>query len=262
MTMTQTEVSQTAANQIIDQKVKIMHRVYKKAGSFSLTGVIFAPKNRPNPDEPMSLSQCWLPLGQKIDPVFKGADKYRHPNVMPVLGDHYVLSKVGPILDFYAEDRDWVIQPVLFFYRPKEVANVIGEDGFIKDLPGKLRQLPLDDRMFIDLTTQIETSDTYAPMLDLCHRIFSDVQVQIPDYAFGKDARKALALLVADYPFLIHHIFAAYPNLRLFRHQARIGGPGRLGRIESVSHIVYNKNEIHDPDVSRLMRDLEFPIVL
>jgi|GEM_PF-2245390 len=246
MTTTSTHESQNPAP--VQETIR---RRYNAAGCFTLIGTVVAPANRPNPDEPVSLAFSWLPLtSQKLPKT--PATSYRHPNVVPALSTRN-FRRLAPAIDTYVQDRGWLSQSVMYLYRPAILDELVGEDGTIKDLSVVSRQDPAPKRAVIDLSLQTELIGVSEELLAFCIDILEkNAGLYLPSYLTENEvhARVALNRLLADMPFLIHHIFQAYPVLHVLRHRGNVNG-----RTDDViNHIRYSPEYIQDIDENRLMR--------
>jgi hypothetical protein len=224
-------------------------RKYKKRGAFTLTAVLVAQANRPNPDEPLSLLQSWLPLSERAFDR-SGPAGYRHPGVIPALGDSRSFLRLGPAIDAYAAERNWVVQPVQYFYHPEAMEPLLNEGaaGYLGKVSVINRKIPLDERVFIDVNT--ETSlDGADELRDLCVAVLKKAKLDIPQYVNTSHERVALSMLLKDYPFLVHHIFKKLPKLHILRHKGRVNG-----REDVVNHILYRKNDVSELNAKSLMR--------
>ena len=237
------------------------HRVYKRAGCFNLTAVIPVQTDRASKGGTISISQSWLPLSDKKFDL-DGPAGYRCPNVIPVLSDR-LYNRLAPSIDAYAAARDMVVQPVLFFYQPKAMAELLrksspDEDGqLVKFLPGLARQQTLEKRIFIDLSVQNENADTSAALLATCLRALEAAGLKKGDEEDTLNPRITLSTLLMDYPFLVHHIFNEYPALILLRHRARVNG-----RVDVINHIRYDPSGVYEIDLDKLYRKLSMEVTV
>lgn len=223
------------------------HKVYKKSGCFNLTGVVFVPKDQVNPDEEISIAKASLPItSDEFDQ--SGAAGYRHPNLIPALSDNNFLN-IAPLIQQHANKNNLAFLPAIFFYRPPEVNDVLGEDGLLKDLSRALRDKKVTDRLFIDLNSQSEPHMMLNPLRDHCVAVLNHAKVDLPRYLYEGDAKLDLINLLQDYPFLVHHVFYALPNLRVLRHRVKV-----LGKEQPINHLIYNPNWVQDIDTERLRR--------
>ncbi|MDF8363288.1 MULTISPECIES: hypothetical protein [Achromobacter] len=228
-------------------------RKYKKRGAFTLTAVLVAQANRPNPEEPLGLLQSWLPLSERAFDR-SGPAGYRHPGVIPALGDSRSFLRLGPAIDAYAAERNWVVQPVQYFYHPQAMEPIFElqkkeeDKGYLGKVSLINRKIPLDERVFIDVNT--ETSlDGADELRDLCVNVLKQAKLEIPQYVESSKPRDALSMLLRDYPFLVHHIFKKLPALHILRHKGRVNG-----KEDVVNHILYRKNDVSDLNAKSLMR--------
>lgn len=251
-------IKMTAENQVVEKKesTRLHPRAYKQAGAFTLTAILFAAKDRENPDQPIKLSNAWLPLASQTQST-KGAAAYTHPNVIPALSDHRRFLSLAPRIDLFAQEMDWHVQPVTFFYRPKLLNDYIPEGETLRELPSKMRQLPVDERLFIDISMQMESNETFDEARKICIDALKDADIKPPRHANAANSRLALSSMIEQYPFLVHTIFAHHPNLRVLRHRANV-----LGRDAIINHILYDTDEVFDPDTMRFSREPKFPIDL
>lgn len=223
------------------------HRAYRKGGCFNMTSVLVAPADRVTPETKVSIANSWLPLSDKAFDM-SGPAGYRCPGVIPTLGDR-LFTNLAPDIDTYAAQRGWVVQPVMYFFRPQGLVDLIGEDGLIKSMQQINGQLALSERVTVDLTIQTETQSVLADLSELCKSVLSECRYKLPLYCSGDNPRFTLSHLLADFPFLVHHIFHAYPKLEVLRHRGRVNG-----REEVVSHIRYAKDAVFDLDTEKWFR--------
>lgn len=223
------------------------HRPHRASGSFAFAAVVVAAANRPNPEEPVSLLQSWLPLGGN-NFSRTGPAGYRHPGVIPVLGTNN-LTRVAPSIDAYAAERNWVTQPALFFYRPQALVDLIGEDGLVRDLPKISRTQVVEDRVYIDVSVSSEMQAVLQTVLNLCLKVIDEAGIKPSHYVESSNPRIALSGLLVDFPFLVHHIFKAFPKLHVLRHRAKVNG-----REEVINHIRYRRKEAYGLNTERLYR--------
>ena len=217
---------------------------YRVGGSFALLSVVVAPSNRPDKDKPMSLLSSWLPLSNtKFDP--SGPAGYRHPGVIPAL-NATSLKNVKPALDAYAAERGWDLQASTFYYRPKALVDLIGEDGLVRSLPVLMRNQTAKERIFINVPSPSEGMDLMQPLLDVCAKVLEEGGFKLRSYFDANNPRSVLTAALIEYPFLVHHIFKAFPNLHVLRHSARV-----IDRIEVINHIRYRKSEAHGLNATR-----------
>lgn len=232
---------------------------YRKQGAFSMTAIVFVEKNTPR-DHTLSIQDAWLPIGLTPRPELNGADTYRHPDVIPVLGDYNVLHKVAPILDIYAQEYDCLMQPISFHFRPQELVDVIGEETIQSALPSHMiRSISLDDRFYMSIAEANESNKALYPLMQILVSVLESKGIVVPNYVNPNKTRHALVSLLIEFPFLAHHVFEHYPRLRIFRAMAKLGF-GRLSRQAVVNYVRYNPDEAHYPDSSFFMRDNSFPI--
>ena len=235
------------------------HRVYKRAGCFNLTAVIAVPADAVKDGMSVSLSKSWLPLSDKKFDV-KGPAGYTHPNVIPVLSDR-VFNRLAPSIDAYAARHKLVLQPVLFFYRPQALADILAtaereEDRHLaKALPGLSRKQKMEDRIFIDTTVQNESNDVMQGLNDICTEILEQAKLGLSDLAKAPNPRIGVSTMLMDYPFLAQHIFAKLPKLILLRHKARVNG-----RVEVINHIRYDPKAVFEIDLDKLYRKLDIDV--
>ena len=230
------------------------HRPHQAGGAFGLAGVLVAAAERPNPDEPMSLLQCWLPLTKQVFDK-NGPAGYRHPGVIPVLNANH-FSRIAPSLDSYVAERNWVLQPVLFFYRPQALIDLLGEDGRSRTLPVLSHKQPMPERVYVDATAQNEKQPVIKEILDLCVDVLKQTAITLPSYLGGNSPRISLTAALMDFPFLVHHIFKEYPNLHALRHRARVNE-----REDVVLHIRYRRKDVFGLNTDKLYRKDEINVI-
>lgn len=232
---------------------------YKKQGAFSMTAIVFAEKTTPR-NHVLSIRDAWLPIGLTPREELNGADSYRHPNVIPVLGDYSVLHKVTPILDIYAQEHDCLMQPIAFHFRPQELVDVIGDKSIQSALPSYIvRSTPLEERFYISVAQTNESNKSIYPLMRFLISVLESKGIVVPKYVAPNRTRHALVSLLIDYPFLAHHVFDHYPRLRIFQTIAKLGW-GRLSRQVAVNFIRYDPNEALHPDSSFFMRADPYPV--
>jgi hypothetical protein len=91
----------------------VSRRKYNIGGCFTLVANLVAKADRPNPEQPVSLLQSWLPLSDKMP---KNAfTTYRHPGVIPALSDRAYL-RLAPSIDAYANERGSVVRLSLLLF--------------------------------------------------------------------------------------------------------------------------------------------------
>lgn len=227
-----------------------VRRKYNLAGCFMLVGTLVAKSDRPNPEEPVSLALSWLPLSAYKLP--KNAwTTYRHPGVVPALAER-PFRRLSPSIDAYAAERNWDVQPVMYFYRPPVLNKLIGEEGKIKDVPVLMRTIATKDRFMVDATVQTETQGVIRDLLDICVDVLEEASLVEPAYLQDDfHPRVALNQLLSDFPFLVHHIFKTLPNLYILRHRGRVNG-----REDTVHHVRYEREAIQDMDANRMLRPM------
>ena len=225
-----------------------IRRKYNLAGCFMLVGILVAKSDRANKDQPVSLAQCWLPLSAYRLPKNQYTT-YRHPGIVPALAER-TFRRVSPSIDAYAAERGWDVQPVMYFYRPPALNALIGEEGKIKDMPLLMRTIPTVKRFMIDATSQTETQSVIRDLVDICAKVLEEAAIAEPPYLQEEfHPRVALNQLLSDFPFLVHHIFKALPNLYILRHRARVNG-----REDTIHHVRYEREAIQDLDTNRMLR--------
>lgn len=225
----------------------VSRRKYNIGGCFTLVANLVAKADRPNPEQPVSLLQSWLPLSDKMP---KNAfTTYRHPGVIPALSDRAYL-RLAPSIDAYANERGWDVQPIIYFYRPTSLDDLLGEDGKINTLSAVMRPFPTEERILIDATIQTEAQSVMRDLIDMCIDVLDEANLYVPEYVQqSSSSRLVLNELLADMPFLVHHLFKRLPKLQVLRHRGRVNG-----RNDSIYHVRYSRDAIRDMDKDRLMR--------
>lgn len=224
-----------------------------------MTAIVFTENTTPR-DHVLSVSDAWLPIGLNPRPELNGSDTYRHPNVIPVLGDYSVLHKVAPILDIYAQEHGFIMQPIAFHFRPKELVDLIGDGSIQELLPSHaIRSTPIEDRFLLSVAQSNESNKAIYPLMQFLLSVLESKGIMVPHYASPSKNRHALVSLLIEFPFLVHYVFDHYPNLRIFQAMAKLGW-GRLSRQVIVNYIRYDPSEALHPDSSFFMRPNPFPI--
>lgn len=223
-------------------------RKYNMSGCLNLVSTVMQPKEHVNLDVPVSLSSSWLPLSMSRLPDNQ-ATRFRCAGLISAISDRSY-RRMAPQIDAYAVERGWVVQPVNYFYRPHGFDVIAGPDSKIKDVAFALRQLNTAERPMIDTTHQTENQTILLDLLNLCCKVLEQASIAEPAYMRQTDHPRALLNeLLADLPFLVHHIFAHLPNLSVLKHRARING-----REDIIYHIRYEPEAVKDFNNDRLMR--------
>lgn len=246
-------------NTIVNNNEKInpiQNRRYNLGGCFNLIGTVVAHAERPDPEAPISLSRAWMPLSSIPVPKTEGSS-YRHPGIIPSTSDRS-FRRIAPAIDAFASERNWVVQPVAFAFRPAPLDDILGEDGRISTLLTTMQDYATEDRVMIDTQAITENQAALKGLIEICMSALSESKVPAPAYMkqLSGQYRSALGELLADMPFLVHHIFRALPNLHLLRHRARING-----REDTVQHLRYDPQAIMDINHDRLLRPLVINVV-
>ena len=216
-------------------------RSFKKRGCFTLTSILALPLEDVELVESMSLVYSWLPLASTAFDQ-SGPAGFRCPNVIPVLHDSRLRS-LRPTLDAYALEHGLAMQPAQYFFNPAKIVEFIGEGALIGESKFSLRnqQLEMPDRLMVDITTQTERKSVMRDLVSLCVQVLETGDFKIPSYIDGKDYSFQISCLLIDFPFLIHHIFDAYPNLQFIRHMGRVNGQEDI-----VNHVRYDPSAVSD----------------
>ena len=222
-------------------------RTFKKRGCFSLTSLLALPLEDVPKVAQMSLAHSWLPLASEVFDA-KGPAGFRCPNVIPVLHDSH-LRRFRPALDAYAIEYGLGMQPARYFFQPAKLTEFIGDGALISESKFGLRnqKLEMPDRIMVDLTTQTERKSVMRELCALSADVLHRGKFELPIYMQARTEGDGdaflfqISCLLIDFPFLIHHIFDAYPNLQLFRYVGRVNG-----REDVVNHVRYDPAAVSD----------------
>lgn len=228
----------------------------RRAGSLPLTAVLASMPE--DAHLPTSLLQSWLPLNRhELDR--EGPAGFQCPGIIPTLIGENSYTRIAPIIEAYARAQPphgWVVQPVAFSYQPDifVTAGLINENGRLEKAKLEGRNMPIEERIMLDVSAQSETIGVCEPVLELCLEVLKPIRINLPaELLDPKRPRLALVILLAEYPFLVHHIFHAYPKLHVITHDAHIHLNREVKKLE-VRHIRYHPGDAHHINTRKYMR--------